>query len=1582
MRSSRASVARGPASGTPASPARGSVRFSSTADGVPPPAPSATTNDMIVQLLRQKDASELRSWLVSRHAELDSKIAELSAIVANPRASIPPPPTVRDPITHMADPPKSARLSVSRVDEVLATPALSLRLPQHSVPSPSHYTPLAVNTFVSNSIHTHSTASPKAAVSRGISHAADPSRPATPLPQPALPMPPPPPKPPVPMPSPPAIPTAPQQPPPEHHVPVALPAATTALQPSVQVLAMLPVSEPQKLAPAIAAASDGAQTVLVALRHELLPPGTSQSDREALRTKAERIFHDFDEQSKGALSAVDFADALMLLGSDLSTAGVTTLASGFALGPTTKQVDYGKFMIALMGDGIAVPDAPTAAERVATEPPVIPADTIASVEATPSKPSSEVQTQDLLGAPKLTTAPATTQPPSVEPTLAASASMEAPAASTTDFAMPVVGLVEAAVATQIATADSLAHDLASVPAIPEHAANASTSADTGPSDDATQAGPVRELAAPAPSTSVESGEKATEMTASAVNPRAAEDPAPVAAALPTAPAFTTFAQPSSAGLPETTLFQQPVFQAVSTTIDIFGQKQSVTILIPANFGTQAQPNTATLLPPAAPPPAPAQPSGWYPGAFMSQTANLGASLPTTVLADAKVRSNLASISGSLYADSIASLKARHARLQEVYDSAMHPSERRTASTSVPLLNMAPATASSSYQLVTTSAPPKVEQALHTPVPQMPLESLPVLPVIEAAHKSDSSVLATAVATSEPNGQVVSEPSAISAATNRSPPLESFPLPSSWTFEAVSIPAPKDFEGTDIACLAALRSAWNELAQQATVIRVLHVAAPPLASEAAAEGGKMKGSDSVVSHVPSAAVTTITPGPTDEGTQADPPPATVNEPLPRVDSEALSPKASPTAIATIAVVESLPLPSSAGAMIEILSSFAPKSISTTPPRQLTQHRDTKVEIKQAEDSASCQAETDLSIHGTALHRPVANQLSKKPTAPAKPALVVPAESGMLKSVNKPAVRPVDRPTIPQKEPLPGLLAGFPRATREEITLRNNIRDILARKLDAIGLGDSQEVVKTDQHMDVRVPKYIEELPPTAMEALNLAFERFEGKPTAVTSKSKKVEKLSKCISAFDFNRALMSLGVSLPASRVARVISALELDVDGRVSYQRFVLFVSCALDPPKPETRPAASSDEDYSLPPLSNLDSRIPLEKHVAAPASPTKRASVTATTDQLHSPAKYNPWGSSIDPLVAKQRPKFSAPLPLNILSPASPFWTAVNGLEAAFMQEVRKRATVRSVAKEPTPSFDVSARYGVTTEHPVAGAFILRRAFAFVDRNNRKRFSLDELHQLLAELRFVDPPARDTSMFESSSAIVVAEGAEIHSPHAKFAPEVRSPGRADMSRFHHDRLPSEHVSLEAQLSATARTLVAAVYRRIQGEGDPGVATATSMNAGISPSVFDADNPVLTRDITYSVFAKWAAPLNTKLRKVREAMNVNFKTAASLGGGGKNFVRAFKKFTAGSQLDKPIGPAGLRTLLGPAAHSLSDDEMQCLIDFYDENGNGCVDIDELFANTITGWDIKSIIRDALEEEDELVGTSRYVPGPVKHAP
>jgi hypothetical protein len=531
-----------------------------------------------------------------------------------------------------------------------------------------------------------------------------------------------------------------------------------------------------------------------------------------------------------------------------------------------------------------------------------------------------------------------------------------------------------------------------------------------------------------------------------------------------------------------------------------------------------------------------------------------------------------------------------------------------------------------------------------------------------------------------------------------------------------------------------------------------------------------------------------------------------------------------------------------------------------------------------------------------------------------------------------------------------------------------------------------------------------LEPVAVEALLLAFDKFAPRDSAdliraSSERDRTADRrghLYSTVSLAEFQRAIASFGVRLPDGDVAAAVGRLGLLTapEQRVRHRDFVRFLSLALD--GADMAHAAAKAVSGRGP--GGVDAEH--AEAGAPPTSPRRRGSPDGGAGERHmshspsrgTPAKVevvygdgNPWDVLLahgEAAVRARRPRFATTWPpSNIGDAHNAFWAAVNALEAAVMAEVRKRATVGSTAKEPTARFSPAHRYGASVVSAgESGNFILRRAFAFFDRGHAKAVTLDEFHATLAELRLVDPPARLFSGLPmlhagggTAAAIEDGVGTEHARPAAegapdadatpappvvdvlsRLAPDTLSPGARAAVRHPAAGSPRKDagspevapgsVPVESTLSLAARRLCAAVFRRMHGEGDVGLAAAATAAGGagrashappvaasaarasaaaVLASLSDED-PVVCKPLTYNSFARWAAPLNSKLRRVRDKLELMFRAAATLGGGAKDFARAFRLLAKRHGTTSSLSAADIRSLLGHQARTLSDAELQ----------------------------------------------------------
>ena len=158
-----------------------------------------------------------------------------------------------------------------------------------------------------------------------------------------------------------------------------------------------------------------------------------------------------------------------------------------------------------------------------------------------------------------------------------------------------------------------------------------------------------------------------------------------------------------------------------------------------------------------------------------------------------------------------------------------------------------------------------------------------------------------------------------------------------------------------------------------------------------------------------------------------------------------------------------------------------------------------------------------------------------------------------------------------------------------------------------------------------------------------------------------------------------------------------------------------------------------------------------------------------------------------------------------------------------------------------------------------------------------------------------------------------------------------------------------LAADLANGARAMVVALFNRLHGASDPGN-TGVDLGTGDTGRALvleakDGGNRLSGVPITFNVFARWAAPLNTNLRRLREKVQSMFLAQASVGGGGKDFDRAFRRIDKNG--DGAMSLPEFREVLGPLLRALSPSEMQNLCDYFDTDGSGEIDFKEFLGMT-----------------------------------
>jgi len=144
-----------------------------------------------------------------------------------------------------------------------------------------------------------------------------------------------------------------------------------------------------------------------------------------------------------------------------------------------------------------------------------------------------------------------------------------------------------------------------------------------------------------------------------------------------------------------------------------------------------------------------------------------------------------------------------------------------------------------------------------------------------------------------------------------------------------------------------------------------------------------------------------------------------------------------------------------------------------------------------------------------------------------------------------------------------------------------------------------------------------------------------------------------------------------------------------------------------------------------------------------------------------------------------------------------------------------------------------------------------------------------------------------------------------------------------------PPQWDPLAQDLSAGARALVLAVYRRILGESDPGLTNGVIRGWSLAP-------PEKHPGIGYAHVVAWAAPLAKALKTMREKVQGAFLASATTAGGGKDLSRTFRKVDSNG--DGVMSISEFLHAIGPLARMLSPLEIQELTDQFDKDCSGTV--------------------------------------------
>jgi len=564
-----------------------------------------------------------------------------------------------------------------------------------------------------------------------------------------------------------------------------------------------------------------------------------------------------------------------------------------------------------------------------------------------------------------------------------------------------------------------------------------------------------------------------------------------------------------------------------------------------------------------------------------------------------------------------------------------------------------------------------------------------------------------------------------------------------------------------------------------------------------------------------------------------------------------------------------------------------------------------------------------------------------------------------------------------------------------------------------------------------------------KALERAFNRFDEKHLhPSSSKQKFVPSISKvkelqmsAISSYDFERGLLSLGLTLSPDEVAALVGGLRLDVHGMINHSDFVRFVSlpiiskpedadtliASVIRPPPSSLPKSTSTFSGVTEEAASFSIKVPRPVH-AQPSPIYRERYCPPSPRQQHKyekkippPQKMNSAWAYADAETARKRPLVHVPWPcLDLNSAQSAFWAGVNKLEQQMLREVRLRAEVKAEFKSSDEVGNGSSESG-----GAPGTVDLRRAYLFFDRRGKRALQIEDLHETLADLGLVDrmprvlswgaeleplqpvqpkvkravsgplkgeddphswdyidvdddggkknnieKPAEESGTEKEqptieSSTIEEGEGENrlqligLSSPSRRTA--VDAPRSVPpLTEIVNDSNPRDAISLlgdplAADLANGARAMVVALFNRLHGASDPGN-TGVDLGSGDTGRALvleakDGGNRLSGVPITFNVFARWAAPLNTNLRRLREKVQSMFLAQATVGGGGKDFDRAFRRIDKNG--DGSMSLPEFREVLGPLLKALSPTEMQNLCDYFDTDGSGEIDFKEFLGMT-----------------------------------
>jgi hypothetical protein len=170
--------------------------------------------------------------------------------------------------------------------------------------------------------------------------------------------------------------------------------------------------------------------------------------------------------------------------------------------------------------------------------------------------------------------------------------------------------------------------------------------------------------------------------------------------------------------------------------------------------------------------------------------------------------------------------------------------------------------------------------------------------------------------------------------------------------------------------------------------------------------------------------------------------------------------------------------------------------------------------------------------------------------------------------------------------------------------------------------------------------------------------------------------------------------------------------------------------------------------------------------------------------------------------------------------------------------------------------------------------------------------------------------------------------------------------------------------ELSGGARAMVVCLFKRVHGGSDPGNTGASLLTRSEGDNLLSETHGLATLPLTYNLFARWAAPLNSKLRRIREKVQAEFLAQATIGGGAKDFPRAFRRIDRNG--DGMMSVAEFRVALGPLVRSLDPHEMQALCDYFDADGSRVIDFGEFLGIMSSGSAIARQVAEELDGDDD----------------